>query len=92
VACCVEDKAGTKIEKYSSAKLTICSWKLKGFPHIESFIKQEEASPRFDNLKISYEAGAYPTLVLVKEDGSEETRSVDKWKTEHLEEFFETHL
>jgi len=65
---------------------------VRSFPHIESFIKQEEAASRFKNVHIAYEAGAYPTLVLEKEDGSEETRAIDKWKTEHLEEFFQTHL
>eukprot|EP01127_Copromyxa_protea_P007114 TRINITY_DN17036_c0_g1_i1.p1 TRINITY_DN17036_c0_g1~~TRINITY_DN17036_c0_g1_i1.p1 ORF type:complete len:139 (-),score=34.20 TRINITY_DN17036_c0_g1_i1:33-449(-) len=87
--CCVEDKS---VEKFLSARLIYCASGIHQYPHIQAFINSEQKSSRFDNLHIVYKGGAIPTLLLEREDGSQETRAIEKWKTEHLEEFLTTHL
>eukprot|EP01126_Amoeba_proteus_P051638 TRINITY_DN6180_c0_g2_i2.p1 TRINITY_DN6180_c0_g2~~TRINITY_DN6180_c0_g2_i2.p1 ORF type:complete len:157 (-),score=31.54 TRINITY_DN6180_c0_g2_i2:73-495(-) len=86
--CCIPEPGSN--EKYTSAELIMCNCKEDAFPHITSFIRQERKARKFKNLKLTHRPGAYPTLKLVKEDGSHETRAIDLWKTEHLEEFFQT--
>lgn len=63
------------------------------FPHIANFVDEETKNPKFaPALQIVHKAGAFPSLTLTTADGKKEDLVIDKWKTEHLTQFFEGRL
>ena len=59
-------------------------------PHIKTFV--EERAQKYPNLDVEYIRGKSPELVMEKADGSKERVAIDKWKTEHIEEFLSARL
>lgn len=47
----------------------------------------EEKAEDFLGLEVMYRFGSAPRLVLKGAKGLRETLRIDKWKTEHIEEF-----
>jgi len=86
--CCVEEE--TAEEFYDSAKLTVCSWKLGGFPEIKHFITKE--APNFGKLQVQYVGGAYPTMELTAADGKTKKIPLNDWKSDTLKEYLTSKL
>ena len=55
------------------------------FPTVETFV--EEKAAKFAGLTVEYRFGSAPRLVLRGGKGQKESLRVDRWKTEHIEEF-----
>jgi len=88
--CCYEVN---KVEKkYVSAELRICSCQFDRYPHIKTFIDQENDRQRYPNLNIILVRLEDPIIRLRTEDGVIDELPISKWKTENLEEFFNTVL
>lgn len=69
--------------------LSISTFKLELFPHIDNFIKSK--AENYPKLTIQYIRGANPFLQLLDNKGELiEVIRVDKWKTEELEEFLDS--
>ena len=52
----------------------------------------EERAGRFDGLEVEYRFGSAPRLILKGGKAQKETLRVDRWKTEHIEEFLDDKL
>jgi len=88
--CCYEVN---KVEKkYVSAELKMCSCQFERYPHIKNFIEQENEQRRYPTLTINYARLEDPIIQLRTEDGMIDELPISKWKTENLEEFFNTVL
>ncbi|KAK9809223.1 hypothetical protein WJX72_011602 [[Myrmecia] bisecta] len=59
------------------------------FPHIETFVRKKAKD--YKGLTVIDRFGALPRLVL-KAGKDRETIRIDKWKTEHIEEFLQDKL
>jgi len=90
--CCFEDRQEIT-DKYNSALLKICRWKLGAFPQINTFIEEETRDQKYSNLKVSFVSGQYPVLEVSKDKGETiEVMPIDKWKLDEIREFLSTRL
>lgn len=70
----------------------MCTCKFGAYPQIQAFIKSDRPA-KFRNLHIKYVRGLDPIVKLLdKNDNVIETLSINKWNTDTVQEFFETHL
>lgn len=60
------------------------------YPEVAAFINNK--SKEFTSLKIEYERGADPVLVMRNIDGSDESIAVGQWKEQTFSEFFQAKL
>lgn len=78
--------------KYPKAILEVCTCKFGAYPQIQAFIKSDRPA-KFPNLQIKYVRGLDPIVKMLDKDGVvQETLSINKWNTDTVQEFFETHL
>jgi len=93
--CCNSEDTGqddNPIKKYPKARLEVCGWKLGGFPQVQAFVKSDRPG-KFPNLQVKYVGGQMPQIKLIDEDGGvAETLSINKWDTDTIVEFLQTHL
>lgn len=66
----------------------ICQW-IRDFPHIEEFVKRKASA--YGSLSISHPYAALPKLIL-KGGKPREVIRIDKWKTEHIQEYLDARL
>ena len=90
--CCQADQNETVVEKYASAVLEVCNWKIGRFPQIQAFVRGEKRN-QFPNLEIKYLRGKDPVMKLYDSNGEmKEELSIDKWNTDSVEEFLKEKL
>lgn len=90
--CCHQDETNTSEKKYARAVLEVCTCKFGAYPQIQAFIKSDRPS-KFPNLQIKYIRGLDPIIKLYDKDGHlQETVAIEKWNTDSVEEFLNTHL
>lgn len=90
--CCQKDSATPTLKRYPKAVLEVCTCKFGAYPQIQAFIKSDRPA-KFPNLTIKYLRGLDPIVKLIDDDGNvKETLSINKWNTDTVEEFFDTHL
>lgn len=90
--CCQRDQDSSVNRKYPKAVLEVCTCKFGAYPQIQAFIKSDRPA-KFPNLHIKYVRGLDPTVKLMDKEGNvKETLNINKWNTDTVQEFFETHL
>ncbi|KAG5900680.1 hypothetical protein JTB14_005945 [Gonioctena quinquepunctata] len=90
--CCRQDEVGSSEKIYHKAVLEVCTCKFGAYPQIQAFIKSHRPS-MFPNLQIKYARGLDPIIRLYDKDGHlQETVAIEKWNTDSVEEFLNTHL
>lgn len=90
--CCNHDENAASEKTYAKAVLEVCTCKFGIYPQIQAFIKSERPS-NFPNLQIKYVRGLDPIIKLYDKDGHlKETVAIEKWNTDSVEEFLNTHL
>lgn len=90
--CCTQDQQPAAQRTYAKAILEVCTCKFRAYPQIQAFI-QSGRPAKFPNLQIKYVRGLDPIVKLLDASGKvQETLSINKWNTDTVEEFFETHL
>ncbi|KAK5642755.1 hypothetical protein RI129_008922 [Pyrocoelia pectoralis] len=90
--CCHYDESVPAQTKYAKAILEVCTCKFGAYPQIEAFIKSDRPS-KFSNLQIKYVRGLDPIIKMMDKDGHiKETVAIEKWNTDSVEEFLNTHL
>ncbi|KAJ3665908.1 hypothetical protein Zmor_001372 [Zophobas morio] len=90
--CCHQDESITTEKKYARAVLEVCTCKFGAYPQIQAFIKSHRPL-QFPNLQIKYVRGLDPIIKLYDKDGTlQETVAIEKWNTDSVEEFLNTHL
>lgn len=90
--CCYHDETNTPEKKYARAVLEVCTCKFGAYPQIQAFVKSDRPS-KFPNLQIKYIRGLDPIIKLYDKDGHlQETVAIEKWNTDSVEEFLNTHL
>ncbi|XP_031633206.1 selenoprotein F [Contarinia nasturtii] len=90
--CCEKDDVSSITKRFPKAILEVCTCKFGAYPQIQAFCKSDRPS-KFPNLTIKYLRGADPIVKLLDEnDNVVETLSINKWNTDTVVEFFETHL
>lgn len=92
--CCRKDShnGGTGPRKYPKAVLEVCTCKFNAYPQIKAFCESDRPK-KFVNLKIKYARGLDPVIRMYDEAGNvAETLSINKWNTDTVQEYFETHL
>lgn len=92
IGCCQKDSAVPASKKYARAVLEVCTCKFGAYPQIQAFVKSDRPA-KFPNLTIKYVRGLDPIVKMIDHDGNvAETLSINKWNTDTVQEFFETHL
>jgi len=94
VRCCKEetDVAGGGKKLYRQAILEVCGWKLPHYPQLEAFIKSDLPN-QYPGLSIRYARGAEPIVKLLSDSGDEvETLAINRWDTDTVVEFFDSHV
>lgn len=90
--CCHADETTPQEKIYAKAVLEVCTCKFGAYPQIQAFIKSDRPS-KFGNLQIKYVRGLDPIIKLFDKDGHlQETVAIEKWNTDSVEEFLNTHL
>ncbi|XP_017779057.1 PREDICTED: 15 kDa selenoprotein isoform X2 [Nicrophorus vespilloides] len=90
--CCHADDASNADKVYAKAILEVCTCKFGAYPQIQAFIKSDKPA-KFSNLQIKYVRGLDPIIKLFDKDGHlKETVAIEKWNTDSVEEFLNTHL
>ncbi|KAL3266861.1 hypothetical protein HHI36_011013 [Cryptolaemus montrouzieri] len=90
--CCHQDETVKEEKKYAKAVLEVCTCKFETYAQIQAFIKSDRPS-KFPNLQIKYVRGLDPIIKLYDKDGYlQETVAIEKWNTDSVEEFLNTHL
>lgn len=90
--CCHQDETIKEDKKYAKAVLEVCTCKFGTYAQIQAFIKSDKPS-KFPNLQIRYVRGLDPIIKLYDKDGHlQETVAIEKWNTDSVEEFLNTHL
>lgn len=90
--CCHQDENIISEKKYAKAVLEVCTCKFGAYPQIQAFIKSDRPA-KFSNLQIKYVRGLDPIIKLFDKDGHlQETVAIEKWNTDSVEEFLNTHL
>ncbi|XP_032512263.2 selenoprotein F [Danaus plexippus] len=90
--CCHSDDSAPKEKKYARAILEVCTCKFPAYPQIQAFVKSDRPA-KFPNLQIKYLRGLDPIIKLLDKDGIvRDTVAIEKWNTDSVEEFLNTHL
>ncbi|XP_060520418.1 selenoprotein F [Cylas formicarius] len=90
--CCHAEESSTNIKKYAKAVLEVCTCKFGAYPQIQAFIKSDRPA-KFANLQIRYVRGLDPIIKLYDKDGHlQESVAIEKWNTDSVDEFLNTHL
>lgn len=90
--CCHKDESAPKEKKYARAILEVCTCKFPAYPQIQAFVKSDRPA-KFPNLQIKYVRGLDPIIKLLDKDGIvKDTVAIEKWNTDSVEEFLNTHL
>lgn len=90
--CCQRDLDTSGNRRYPKAILEVCTCKFGAYPQIQAFVKSDRPA-KFPNLVIKYVRGLDPTVKLLDKSGNvKETLNINKWNTDTVQEFFETHL
>lgn len=90
--CCHNDESVPKDKKYARAILEVCTCKFPAYPQIQAFVKSDRPA-KFPNLQIKYVRGLDPIIKLLDKDGIvKDTVAIEKWNTDSVEEFLNTHL
>ncbi|XP_065161373.1 selenoprotein F [Atheta coriaria] len=90
--CCHHDESAQGNKVYAKAVLEVCTCKFGAYPQIQAFIKSDRPA-KFSNLQIKYVRGLDPIIKLYNKDGHlKETVAIEKWNTDSVEEFLNTHL
>nr|BAM19212.1 simila to CG7484 [Papilio polytes] len=90
--CCHNDESATNEKKYARAILEVCTCKFPAYPQIQAFVKSDRPA-KFPNLQIKYVRGLDPIIKLLDKDGIvRDTVAIEKWNTDSVEEFLNTHL
>lgn len=90
--CCHNDESATNEKKYARAILEVCTCKFPAYPQIQAFVKSDKPA-KFPNLQIKYVRGLDPIIKLLDKDGIvRDTVAIEKWNTDSVEEFLNTHL
>lgn len=90
--CCHIDESAPKEKKYARAILEVCTCKFPAYPQIQAFVKSDRPA-KFPNLQIKYVRGLDPVIKLLDKDGIvKDTVAIEKWNTDSVEEFLNTHL
>ncbi|XP_022120009.2 selenoprotein F [Pieris rapae] len=90
--CCHQDESAPKEKKYARAILEVCTCKFPAYPQIQAFVKSDRPA-KFPNLQIKYVRGLDPIIKLLDKDGIvKDTVAIEKWNTDSVEEFLNTHL
>uniref|UniRef100_A0A1B6E787 Selenoprotein F n=1 Tax=Clastoptera arizonana TaxID=38151 RepID=A0A1B6E787_9HEMI len=91
-SCCNKDETSPTIKRYAKARLEVCTCKFGAYPQIQAFVKSDRPS-KFPNLSIRYVRGLDPIIKLMDQDGNlQELLAIEKWNTDSIEEFLNTHL
>lgn len=70
----------------------MCTCKFGAYPQIQAFVKSDRPA-KFPNLQIKYVRGLDPIVKMMDSNNKViETLSINKWNTDTVQEFFETHL
>ncbi|CAD0198823.1 unnamed protein product [Chrysodeixis includens] len=90
--CCHQDDKTPNEKKYARAILEVCTCKFPAYPQIQAFVKSDRPA-KFPNLQIKYVRGLDPIIKLLDKDGVvKDTVAIEKWNTDSVEEFLNTHL
>jgi len=90
--CCHKDESGYSVKRYAQARLEVCTCKFGAYPQIQAFVKSDRPA-KFPNLQIKYVRGLDPIIKLMDKDGNvQDVLAIDKWNTDSVEEFLNTHL
>lgn len=90
--CCQRDENSPTDKRYASAILEVCTCKFSAYPQIQAFVKSTRPA-KFSNLQIKYVRGLDPIIKLQDKDGNvREVIAIEKWNTDSVEEFLNTHL
>ncbi|XP_068627770.1 selenoprotein F [Battus philenor] len=90
--CCHNDDSAPNEKKYARAILEVCTCKFPSYPQIQAFVKSDRPA-KFPNLQIKYVRGLDPIIKLLDKDGIvRDTVAIEKWNTDSVEEFLNTHL
>ncbi|KAL1117260.1 hypothetical protein AAG570_004586 [Ranatra chinensis] len=90
--CCSRDEGESAIKRYPKARLEVCTCKFGAYPQIQAFV-QSERPAKFPNLTIRYIRGLDPIIKLMDASGNvQEVLAIEKWDTDAVEEFLNTHL
>ncbi|XP_047546100.1 selenoprotein F [Vanessa atalanta] len=90
--CCHNDDSTPNEKKYARAILEVCTCKFPAYPQIQAFVKSDRPA-KFPNLQIKYLRGLDPIIKLLDKDGIvRDTVAIEKWNTDSVEEFLNTHL
>ncbi|GAQ81836.1 selenoprotein family protein [Klebsormidium nitens] len=90
--CSIPDDGddGSKVV-YASATLEVCNRKVRYYSAVSTFL--EKHMKDHPKLTLKHRSGSAPKLVMKDEDGEvQETIRIDKWKTEHINEFLKQKL
>lgn len=89
--CCQPDDTTNLTTTYPKAVLAVCTCKFGAYPQIQAFINSRAA--KFHNLKIRYVNGLDPVIRLFDDaDNMVQTLAINKWTTDQVDEYFQTHL
>ncbi|XP_077293239.1 selenoprotein F [Arctopsyche grandis] len=89
--CCQRDDT-VEPSKFARAVLEVCTCKFAAYPQIQAFVKSDRPA-KFSNLQIRYGHGLDPAIKLLDKDGSvKQVVAIEKWDTDTVEEFLNTHL
>ncbi|KAG9447046.1 hypothetical protein H6P81_013174 [Aristolochia fimbriata] len=87
--CCTEDSDDSMSKiTYATAVIEVCMRKLPFYPELVGFIEEEK--DQFPFVKVRYQFGSPPRLVLLDDQGEQkESLRIDNWKREHIRQFFQ---
>lgn len=90
--CCNKD-ANEQAEKFHSAVLEVCGWKIGRYPQVQAFVKGEESTKFAKYLKVKYVRGQEPIIKLLSQEGEvKETLGISGWDTNTVSEFLDEKL
>jgi len=90
--CCNRDEPTPTIKRYAKARLEVCTCKFGAYPQIQAFVKSDRPA-KFPNLSIRYVRGLDPIIKLMDKTGNiQEVLAIERWNTDSIEEFLNTHL
>ncbi|BET02804.1 Sep15/SelM redox domain [Nesidiocoris tenuis] len=90
--CCTHDEGNPAIKRYPKATLEVCTCKFGAYPQIQAFVKSDKPA-KFPNLSVRYVRGLDPIIKLFDAKGNiQEVLAIERWDTDAVEEFLNTHL
>lgn len=88
-ACCIDDKDDRQIQRFSSASLIVCPYRLKAYGQIKEFV--DKHAKKHKALTVKYLTNSSPKLVMKGKDGKESVR-IDNWKIDTIKEYLAQRL